>query len=51
MRGLLLGGRRAGIHDVQQQLGFDHFFERGAERPDQRGRQIADETDGSLTST
>ena len=42
---LFLGLRMAHVHDVQQQIGLHHFFERGLERLDQSVRQFADETD------
>src|SRR5690606_31752116 len=40
---LLVALRAGGIDDVQQEVGVDGFFERGAERGDQVGRQVADE--------
>jgi hypothetical protein len=45
MRGVPGGLGCAGVDHVQQQLGFDHLFERGAERAHQSGRQVADESD------
>ena len=46
VRGMFRGGGRGDIHHVQDQRGFSHLFERGAERLHQRGGQIADEAHG-----
>jgi hypothetical protein len=35
-----------GVDDVEEQGGFDDFFEGGAEGGDERGGEAADETDG-----
>ena len=43
---LFFGLRMADVHDVQQQIGLDDFFERGLEGFNQPVRQFADEPHG-----
>ncbi len=40
-----LAVRARRVDDVQREIGFCHFFQRGAERRDQRMRQSIDESD------
>ena len=44
--GLGLGVAMGDVADMEDQVGLDHLFQRGAEGRHQRGRQVRDEADG-----
>ena len=43
---LLVGPRRGGVDDVEDEIGVPDLGEGGAKRGDERGRQLSDEADG-----